>query len=396
MTVATTAPEFSLKPILVVAFAGTSALMGFVAVLGPMSRVLGLAPWHVGVAVTAAGMAWMLTARIWGARSDRLGRRRVLLAGLIGFAISYVALAAFLGAALAIVPATAISLAGLLIGRTLAGAFYSAVPPVCAAVVADHTPPAGRTRAMGAVGAANAVGMVAGPGLAGLIAGVSLGLSLVVMALLPLVALVAAWRGLPPDTNWAGRPPSALRLTDPRLRRAVAVGFLAMFAVVVGQVVVGFYALDRLGLEPNAAARSAGVALAIVGVSLFISQMLLRRLNWPPSRFIRIGAAVGALGFGAVVLAQAEATLWAGYAVGAAGMGWVYPSLSALAANAVEAHEQGAAAGAVAAAQGLGSVLGPVIGMLLYGLSEGAPYMLVSAALVIAALWPAPKGRPSR
>lgn len=393
MTAAAPAPGFSLKPILVVAFAGTSALMGFVAVLGPMSRVLGLAPWHVGVAVTAAGLAWMLTARIWGARSDRLGRRRVLLAGLMGFAASYVFLAVFVGAALAVLPATAISLGGLLIGRAVAGAFYAAVPPVCAAVVADHTPPAGRTRAMGAVGAANAVGMVAGPGMAGLIAGANLGLSLLVMALLPLVALAAAWRGLPPDTDWASRPPSALKLGDPRIRRAVAVGFLAMFAIVVGQVVVGFYALDRLGLEPQAAARSAGVALSIVGVSLFASQMLLRRLNWPPSRFIRIGATVAAFGFGAVVLAHTEAGLWACYAVGAAGMGWVYPSLSALAANAVDAHEQGAAAGAVAAAQGLGSVLGPITGMLLYGLSEGAPYMLVGVVLALAALWPEPKRR---
>lgn len=393
MTVATPAPDFSLKPILVVAFAGTSALMGFVAVLGPMSRVLGLAPWQVGVAVTAAGTAWMLTARLWGARSDRLGRRRVLLTGLLGFAASYVALALFLGAALAMVPATAFSLGGLLIGRAMAGAFYSAVPPVCAAVVADHTPPAGRTRAMGAVGAANAVGMVAGPGLAGLIAGVHLGLSLVVMALLPLVALVAAWRGLPPDTHWASRPPSALRLADPRLRRAVGVGFLAMFGVVVGQVVVGFYALDRLGLEPAAAARSAGIALALVGVSLFVSQMILRRLDWPPSRFIRIGGLVGAVGFGAVALAQTELSLWICYGIAAAGMGWVYPSLSALAANSVEAHEQGAAAGAVAAAQGLGSVLGPLIGTAIYGLSEGAPYILVAAALVIAALWPEPDGR---
>lgn len=389
------ATGFSMKPLMFTAFAGSMAMMAFVAVIGPMARVLGLQPWHVGAAVTVAGVAWMLMARFWGVRSDRLGRRRVLLTGLAGFCVSYLALSLFMGLALSLVPAVVVTFVGLVVGRTLAGIFYAAVPPVCAAIVADHVAPAERTRAMGSLGASTALGMVLGPGAAGLIAAWSLDAALYVIALLPILALIVVWRFLPSDAGHAARKPSALKLSDPRIRRAVGTAFVAMFSVVIAQVVVGFYALDRLGQDPPVAARSAGVALAIVGASLFLSQMVLRRLDWSPLRFIRIGGVIGAIGFGGVVMADTVTLLWLCYAIAAGGMGWVYPSLSALAANSVEAHEQGAAAGAMGAAQGLGSVLGPLIGTAVYQVSHGAPYALVAALLLVAALWPPQTPKPS-
>lgn len=381
-------PSFNLTPLLITAGVGSMAMMAFVAVVGPMARLLGLQPWHVGAAVTAAGVAWMLMARFWGARSDEIGRRKVLLIALAGFAVSYAVLGLFMSAALALVPAAVISLLGMTVARTAAGAFYAAVPPICAAVVADHTPPDQRARAMGAVGAASALGMVAGPGAAGLLAGWSLSASLIIISALPVLAFVVIWRFLPADAPHEVRKRSVLKLSDLRIRRAVVTAFFAMCGVVICQVVVGFLALDRFGLSPNAAARTAGIALAVVGVVLFTAQMVLRRLSWTPSRFIRIGGTVAATGFVGAAFAGTPVQLWIAYGVIAAGMGWVYPSQSALAANAVEAHEQGAAAGAVGAAQGLGAVLGPLAGTLAYQVAFGAPYALSAAMILIAALWP--------
>ena len=58
------------------ALTGTMAMMAFVAVVGPVVRLLGLAEWHAGLSVTAAGVLWMLSARRWGSLSDRIGRKR--------------------------------------------------------------------------------------------------------------------------------------------------------------------------------------------------------------------------------------------------------------------------------------------------------------------------------
>ena len=385
------ATGFSLKPLLFAACSGSMAMMAFVAVIGPIARLLSLEPWHVGMAVTAAGVAWMVMARFWGARSDRLGRRRILLVGLAGFAISYLALSLFMAAAVRWVPAAIVSFLGMTLARVSAGAFYAAVPPVCAAIVADHTPPHERARAMGAIGAASAIGMVVGPSAAGLLAAWSLSASLMIIAALPILALLVAWRMLPADSRHENRKPAALKMSDARIRRPLVLAFAAMAGVVMAQVVVGFLVLDRFGLSPSAAARVSGIALALVGASLFVSQMVLRRMNWTPMRFIKTGGVIAAAGFVAAVFADGPMMLWTAYMVIAAGMGWVYPSISALAANSVEAHEQGSAAGSVAAAQGLATVIAPLLGTAAYTFSTGSPYLLSAAMMLIPIIWSSAK-----
>ena len=172
----------------------------------------------------------------------------------------------------------------------------------------------------------------------------------------------------------------------------MAVAFVAMFGVGIAQITVGFYALDRLGLEAAAAARVAGIALTLVGVALVLSQIVVRRLALPPQRMIRIGGVVAACGFAAVAWVDTVWGLWACYFVSAAGMGWIFPAFAALAANAVEAHEQGATAGSIGAAQGMGMVTGPLIGTLLYAAGPAVPYLLVAAMLLVMALWPRRSG----
>lgn len=49
-------------------------------------------------------------------------------------------------------------------------------------------------------------------------------------------------------------------------------------------------------------------------------------------------------------------------------------------------HEQGATAGSVAAANGLGIILGPIVGTFTYTVDEGAPYALVGGLLLLVSL----------
>ncbi|MFT3965142.1 MAG: MFS transporter [Sphingobium sp.] len=379
---------FSLKPLMFETFICSMAMMAFVALAGPIARVIGLAPWQIGAAMTIAGIAWMIMARIWGAASDRRGRRPIILFGLAGFAISYFLLSLFIDLALRSAMHPALAFAGLVIGRGVAGIFYAAVPATSTALVADHVPPGDRGKAMAAIGASSAAGMVIGPGFAGLVAPMNLSLPLYVTALLPAVAFIVLWRTLPTVEHHAPPQSTLLRLSDARLHRPMTVAFVAMFSVAIAQIAVGFYALDRLRLDPPRAANAAGIALAAVGVALVAAQLVLRQLGWPPERLVRLGAIIGAIGFAAVTLATTPPALWACYAMAAFGMGWVYPSVSALAANSVASHEQGAAAGTIAAAQGLGVILGPIVGTFVYAIDNSAPFALIAAMLLITALWP--------
>lgn len=383
-------PAFNLKPLLAANMACTMAMMAFVAIVGPLARQLRLPAWQAGAAVTVGGVLWMLLSRRWGAASDRRGRRAILLTGVGGFALSYWAMCAVLVMSLQFMPSALLVFVGLLLTRGAIGAFYAAIPSTGQALIADFIPPERRAGVMASLGAANAVGMVLGPALAAALAQYSLSLPLYVTALLPAMAWLVLWRALPRREHHAAALPSALQLNDARLRRPMAVAFIAMFCVAIAQITVGFFAIDRLHLGPGAAARAAGIALTAVGVGLIASQLVVRRLDWPPLRLIRTGAVVAALGFGATAMVGTAAWLAACYFVAAAGMGWVFPAFAALAANAVEGHEQGAAAGSVGAAQGLGIVLGPLAGTLLYEFGAGVPYLLVALLLAGVALWPVP------
>ncbi|KAF0866092.1 MFS transporter [Pseudomonas sp. LD120] len=387
------APTFDLRPLLLANLTCTMAMMAFVSLIGPIARILGLATWQAGMAVTVSGVIWMLLARPWGRASDRLGRRRILLLGTGGFTLAFIALSLFIDLALHALPSALLAFAGLLLGRGLIGVFYAAIPVGGYALIADNIEPRHRARAMASLGAANACGLVLGPAIAALLARHSLSLPFYVLAVLPLLGFALLKARLPRQERHLKQPPKSVRLSDPRLRRPLLVGFVAMLCVAMAQITVGFFALDRLGMGPAEAAQTAGVALTLVGVALIASQLLVRKLEWPPLRMIRIGALVAALGFAGCIVAAQAWVLWLGFLVAAAGMGWIFPSFAALASNAVDAAEQGATAGSVGAAQGLGVVVGPLAGTLIYGQDPRLPYLLAALLLVLVACWPEARRR---
>ncbi|WP_206019123.1 MFS transporter [Salinicola acroporae] len=373
-----------LNAVAFVALAGTMAMMAFVAVIGPLTRLLGLSEWHAGLSITAAGALWMLSARRWGEYSDRVGRRRVLMIALACFTIICALLAVFVDRALENPPSVIVSVTVIVGARALIGLVYAAVPPSAAAHIADQVAPDRRTSAMARLGAANAIGMVVGPMIAGWIAIYDLSVVLYVATLLPLVSLLlVGWR-LPDARRPASRTPAktAVGWWDGRLRLPIYATFVTVISVTVTQVTIGFFAIDRLALSAADGARVAGFALTAVGGGLIVSQWSMTRLTWPPWRWLLLGALLASIGFAAVSLIVAQWQLFAAYAIAGVGMGLIRPALQAMAANAVEAHEQGAAAGLVASIQGIGMVVGPLAGTVLYRWSPSAPYLLVGVLLL--------------
>lgn len=375
-----------LPALVLAALIGTMAMMSFVAVIGPVVRLLGLSEWHAGLSVTAAGVLWMLAARPWGQLSDRIGRKRVLVLAMSAYTLVYIALAVFIDVALQTIPPVLVSVLVLVGARGLVGLFYAAVPPTAAALIADKAPSGQRAKFLARLGSANALGMVLGPAAAGWLAYKNLPLALYVAALLPLLALgLLAWRlpATPPLAAAHNRNRVPLSRLDPRLRLPQMAAFVAMVSVTIAQVAVGFFAIDRFGLDAAEGARMAGIALTAVGVGLILAQGLVMKLDVHPRHWIILGALIAGIGFASVAAVQQTWQLPAAYALAAFGMGFVFPSFQALAADAVQAHEQGAAAGTVAAAQGLGMVAGPMLGTLLYRGGASLPYLLVGVLLLV-------------
>lgn len=371
-----------------------TAIMAFMPVIGPVVRGLRLAEWHGGLVVTVAGVLWMLMARYWGGRSDRVGRRRVLLRAAAGYIVSYLLLAIGLDLMLREPPPVWLALLALMALRALIGAFYAAMPTVSAARIADITAPEQRGAMMARLGAANGLGMVLGPAIGGLLVKDSLTLPLYIAAVLPLLGTLWLAAKLPSDAAHEPRVTPPLKLSDRRLRLPLAAMLLAMSAVITAQMIVGFYAMDALRQEPGPAARTAGWAMTTVGVMLILVQVGLakaRRMN--AARCLAGGALLSGVGFLLVPVLGGAEGLVACYAIMAAGMGLVFPSIQTLAANAVTADEQGIAAGSVIAVQGMAMVVAPLVCTLLYGVRPWVPYVVAASLLLLVALAAAVKPR---
>lgn len=371
-----------------------TAIMAFMPVIGPVVRGLRLAEWHGGLVVTVAGVLWMLMARYWGGRSDRVGRRRVLLRAAAGYIVSYLLLAVGLDLMLREPPPVWLALLALMTLRALIGAFYAAMPTVSAARIADITAPEQRGAMMAKLGAANGLGMVLGPAIGGLLVKDSLTLPLYIAAALPLLGTLWLAAKMPSDAAHEPRVTPPLKLSDRRLRLPLAAMLLAMSAVITAQMIVGFYAMDALRQAPGPAARTAGWAMTTVGVMLILVQVGLakaRRMN--AARCLAGGALLSGVGFLLVPVLGGATGLIACYAIMAAGMGLVFPSIQTLAANAVTADEQGIAAGSVIAVQGMAMVVAPLVCTLLYGVRPWMPYVVAASLLLLVALAAALKPR---
>ncbi len=116
--------------------------------------------WY-GALIATFGAAQFLFAPLWGAISDRYGRRPVLLLGIAGLGVTF------------LVSALTDSL-WVLVGVRIMGGALSANVAVAQAYVADITTAEQRTPALGKLGAMFGLGYVLGPVIGGLLAAPSL------------------------------------------------------------------------------------------------------------------------------------------------------------------------------------------------------------------------------
>ncbi len=107
---------------------------------------------------------------IWGALSDRYGRKPILMIGVLGNVLAQVLMG------------LSTQLWMLFVARALAGILSSATLPTAMAYISDSTSHDQRSGGMGIIGAAQGIGMVLGPGIGGWLAAQSLQLPFFVAA----------------------------------------------------------------------------------------------------------------------------------------------------------------------------------------------------------------------
>jgi MFS family permease len=359
------------------------------AILAPLGREVRLGELQITSIIAISALVFGGASPRWGRLSDRLGRKPVIITGLLGYTLGTLLFTSVFSLGLQGLFGGAALYTLLLAARCCQSLVMSATAPASAACAADHTPPEQRVRTMARLGTANSMGTIVGPAVGGALATFGLLAPLYfAAALAAMAALLVAWQ-LPrtPPADLTRRPVGApLRFRDPRIMPylAAAVGLFVGFSGI--QQTLGFRLQDRLALDGIETAQMTGAALMVCAAVTFTIQItVMQRFSLRPLQFIRIGLAAALLG--AVIISGFEsfAVLASGMGLLGAGMGLCMPAVAAGVSLGVTPAEQGGAAGLVSACPAIGFVAGPLCAGGLYQI-DGALAPLFSAAVFLAVL----------
>ncbi len=329
---------------------------------------------HVGFLSGAYTAGVLVGAPIWGLISDRLGRPRILVLGLVGYVVSQLLL---------LLPLMG-SLWAIYALRGAAGLFVAAVVPVIPALVAAHTPKAIRARRFAWLGAASLLGFLFGPALNALADALAIALAIVLgnsgtLAALStrIVIMLSALLGASMMLGLALTLPTHEGTSDSDVAQAntpAPSGFAALWwlSVAVNLVLSGFEIGIVLQGKEHAALSTQQVAMMFaecslvmlaVNALLFFTAMLDKV---PPRLVVAAGSLLGMAGLAALALHKTDSWMYLGVSLTSAGTGLVLPVIAFLAAGASH-RGLGATMGGLAAAGALGQTLGSAAAGWLFG-----------------------------
>lgn len=361
---------------------------GIIIPLFPFMGVrLGLSPAEITLTLGAYSACQFVAAPFWGALSDRVGRRPVLVISMLGASASYFMLA--------FGETTAWLVASRVVGGFMAGNISTAL-----AYAADVTGPENRAKGLGMIGAAIGIGFMMGPALGGLLAGgdaqtANFAVPALAAAGLSLCASLAAWIFLTEShtaehraQHGAQRRRGSLKfvLERPALAMLIAATLLFTTAHAMLESIIALWALDKFGFGP----RQVGLMLLLMGGMLVIMQGAVIGRVTPHFGEKRVAAA-GVIAYlaGLALLAFTASLAWTvvGGACCAIGAGAYSPSISSLVSKLAAPHERGVVMGTYQSSMSLARVFGPAISGALYArIAFDAPFAL-GMLLLIPTVW---------
>ena len=136
---------------------------------------------HMGLLLASYSIFSFLAAPFWGYLSDKIGRKKILFIGLIGFTLSFFLFGLFID-----------NLAMLYTARVIGGIFSGACFSTTTSMVSDMTSEEERNKYMGLMGMMIGLGFIFGPAVGGLLSGISYQVPyFVTSAILVLIAILS-------------------------------------------------------------------------------------------------------------------------------------------------------------------------------------------------------------
>ncbi len=335
----------------------------------------------IGLLFSCFSAMQFITAPIWGRLSDRYGRRRVILFGLVGSVLSYLLLAA--------APSMGAPLFWLFASRVTAGIFGGTLSSA-QAYIADVTTPEERGRGMALIGVAFGIGFTLGPAIGGLGWKLDPSAPGLIAAAFSAIALVYAWfklaeperAGQHRTNKWFDLSALQAALKTPGVGAILAMAFVTVGVFALFESALSLLGKTQYGWEPD----DVGWLFSYIGFCSMISQgVIVRRLLKKVGELplLLVGPVLLAIGMAAIGMLPSASMLWVIAPLPVLGLGMIMPSLGSLLSRRTAASQQGGVLSVNQSIQSLSRIVGPVLGLSLFASDAGLPFLVGAGLMVI-------------
>ncbi len=349
-----------------------------------------------GVVGSLYGFLQFVFAPIWGAYSDRHGRRPTLVFTLGGIVLANL-IWVFAG-----------SFALLVLGRALGGIMAGNIS-TASAVAADITTGKNRASGMIIIGVALGLGFILGPAIGGFayswqlvepgkaVAGLALhpfsGPAIIALAIAGvnwLLVIFLLSESLPPEKREQhlakrGFNPFAQlkRINLPGVARTNLMYFAYWCSFSSVEFTITFLATEKLGFKPvDIAWMFVFIGMSLIFFQGGVARQLIKRVG--ERRTALAGVCCTLPGFLIIGNAASTEVLYGGLLLMTAGSGMTMPSLNSLVSRYTPGDRQGLSLGVFRSLGSLSRAIGPIMGGLLYWKFDSSmPYWVGAAFLVV-------------
>ncbi|GIP16815.1 tetracycline resistance MFS efflux pump [Paenibacillus montaniterrae] len=347
----------------------------------------------IGLMVAAFSLSQLVFSPVAGRLSDKIGRKPIIVAGMLIFAVSEWMFGASNNVAL------------LFIARILGGVGAALIMPAVLAYAADVTTQQERAQGIGFINAAITTGFIIGPGIGGLVAQFGVRVPFYCAAIAGLVAATITFLLLPGAQKAESDEAEhvldekeslplwkqlALSVKEPYFISLIII-FIASFGLANFETIFTLYMDDKFGfttLDIAYIITFGSIAGAVIQATIF-GQILNKFGEFKVITTCLLGAAIF------IVLTLFVHKYWLIFAVTFLvflAMDVLRPALGTLMSK-MTINQQGYVAGLNSAYTSLGNIVGPIVAGALYDVNIDYPYWVAGLVLFLCFLLSLATGR---